>query len=104
MSIALDACRVGKRERNYSFGHSLFSSYQKSGSHNSPEFHVFPGILHPPRIVGTRNSIYLISVISLNIGKYIATTMKPTDPPRNTISIGSIMAVRLDTAESTSSS
>ena len=47
---------------------------------------------------------YLMSVMSLNIGRYMATTIKPTEPPRKTISIGSIIEVRLLTALSTSSS
>jgi len=51
-----------------------------------------------------RHTGYLMSVTSLNMGMYIETTIKPTAPPRNTISRGSIIAVRFATALSTSSS
>ncbi len=47
---------------------------------------------------------HFTSVMSLKIGRYIAITINPIVPPIKTISSGSIMDVRLDTAISTSSS
>lgn len=47
---------------------------------------------------------HLTSVMSLKIGRYIATTINPIVPPIKTMRSGSIMDVRLETAISTSSS
>ena len=47
---------------------------------------------------------YFTRVMSLNMGKYMAMTINPTEPPRKTMSIGSIIDVRFETALSTSSS
>src|SRR5439155_10511065 len=44
------------------------------------------------------------TLISLNIGRYIATTMPPTMPPITTIITGSMMEVSVSTAVSTSAS
>lgn len=67
--------------------------------------------IRPPRKCSTSHLLHfgtsqnhLMRVISLNIGRYIATTMKPTVPPRKTMSTGSIIEVRAVTAISTSSS
>ncbi len=47
---------------------------------------------------------YPIAFAIEKIGRYIATTMKPTVVPKNTIIMGSKSAVRFPTASSTSSS
>ncbi len=47
---------------------------------------------------------YLISVISLKMGRYIDITIKPMVTPRNTMRNGSIIAVRFAVVLSTSSS
>jgi hypothetical protein len=44
------------------------------------------------------------TLISLNIGRYMAMTMPPTIDPMTTIMIGSMSEVRESTAVSTSSS
>lgn len=74
-------------------------------------FYGVPEIRKPPLNEGGQNPMlffikqnYLISVISLNIGIYIAITINPMVTPRKIISKGSIIAVRLLVALSTSSS
>ena len=47
---------------------------------------------------------YLIASYTLNIGMYMATTMKPTMPPTSTIMTGSRIDVRALIAAATSSS
>ncbi len=44
------------------------------------------------------NTNYIITLDSLNIGRYIATTIPPIRPPKNTIMNGSIIAVKFSTA------
>lgn len=51
-----------------------------------------------------RRFAYPIADAIVKIGRYIATTIKPTVTPKNTIIIGSKRAVRFVTAWSTSSS
>ena len=50
------------------------------------------------------NTHWLSVPMMLNIGRNIPATMVPTIPPRNTIISGSMAAVRLSTASSTSRS
>lgn len=50
------------------------------------------------------NSYWLSWPMMLNIGRNIPATMVPTMPPRKTIMIGSMAAVMLSTASSTSRS
>ena len=45
-----------------------------------------------------------MALAMVKIGRYMPMRKPPTTPPRNTIITGSIMAVRLATAVSTSSS
>jgi len=63
---------------------------------------------HPLRIeyrsIVTAAIGYPMAEAMVKIGRYIATTMKPTVTPRNTIIMGSRSAVRFATASSTSSS
>ena len=53
---------------------------------------------------GRHSTSYWIVSYTLNIGMYIATTMKPTMPPTSTIMTGSRMEVRALMAAATSSS
>ena len=56
------------------------------------------------RFVDAYGARYLIASYTLNIGMYIATTMKPTMPPTSTIMIGSRIDVSALMAAATSSS
>ena len=77
------------------------------GAHPLVEFFMHTKLFEKLYSTGNSQILYKdhsTSVISLNIGRYIATTINPTVPPRKTISNGSSIEVSAETAASTSSS